>query len=122
MSLYAEHSKKKLASLDRIVADIRQQKEQYQEQPTTTPEIAVDLQHHASQHGHRDNVFQSVFQRSSHGPPPVIGGVVHRESARPSNKPLGMTLPKFGFDDDSDLESPNRYVCTYSFVLCGRIP
>lgn len=105
----AEHRKKKLASLDRIVADVRQQKVQYQEQQTITPEIALDHQHHTTQHADRDNVFQCT-QKGSRGPPPMIGGVMHGEHARPSNKPLGMALPKFSFDDDSDLESPNRYV------------
>ena len=109
----AEHRKKKLASLDRIVADMRQQKEQFQDQQTTTPEITLDYQHHPSQHGHRDNVFPSG-QRSSWGPPPVIGEAVHREPARPSNEPLGMALPKFSFDNDSDLDSPNRYMYVHT--------
>ena len=93
---YLANKQKRLASLDQIVADVKQQKERHQE--STTPEITLPYQHHylhsatnsLSQHGATNTVddgFSVGTSTSSVAGPPV-----------------------FNFDDDSDLDSPTGYV------------
>ena len=96
---------KKLASLDEIVADVKQQKQRYQEQQqqqsTITPEISCP-NHYSTPHS-------SSAAHSAHTAQWSVPGLHHHNSTgTAAPKPAAVAVPNFTFDDDSDLEFPSR--------------
>ena len=85
-----------MASLDQIVADVKQQRERTHDHQSTTPEITLPYQPHPStstQHApYTTHSVPSTSQQWSDG---------HSDKTR---------VPSFSFDDDSDLDSPTGYV------------
>ena len=96
---------RKLASLDQIVADVRQHRDKHQHQHeeeegdfSTTPEITLPYhQPHFIMH-HSHQTHNSTHGLSSKGATPV--------SASSST----TAAPLFDFDDGSDLDSPTGWV------------
>lgn len=99
------HKEKKLASLDQIVADVKQQRERSQDHQSTTPEIALPYQHHflTSAH-HTPSLTHSVQSTSQWG----AAAEDHRHSCNAAVT-ASAGIPLFSFDDDSDLDSPTGY-------------
>ena len=94
--VFPGNKEKKLASLDQIVADAKQQRERNQDQ-SNTPELTLPYNHLSHNSTHPPHTpLQSSTSQWGVG---VTAGTAHKS----------QTL-SFGFDDDSDDDSPSGLV------------
>ena len=91
-----------MASLDQIVADVKQQREKSHDHQSATPEITLPYQPHPSTSTqHATHSVASTSQQWSDG---------HGDKAG---------VPMFSFDDDSDLDSPTGYDISQIAIQCN---
>ena len=107
----AGNREKKLASLDQIVADVKQQKERQQQAVgdlTTTPEIT--LPYHQPHHLLLPHLHPA--HNSTHGLMAMSGAGLAAGAAEGGNSPetASASAPLFDFGDGSDLDSPTGWV------------
>ena len=110
---------KKLASLDQIVADVKQQRQRHQldshhHHQSTTPEISLLYQQHHYLHSASNSTLSPPSQ---HEPPaaPEAAASVDEAGFNMGSTSMNASAPLFDFGDDSDLDSPTGYAHYYYY-------